>query len=425
MWNMPGGSSRKQRSTKSNSTPHEIHLSEFAQRRAQMRRAMKHAAGLVFAGEYDTHSDSPYRPHRHFEYLAGIVDEPGAVLMLDPENPVEARRDMLFLRPLNPELEKWDGYRLEVSSALREKTGVKSIFRLDKLPMFLNDAARRNKSVACLHPLAQYPQPVSPDLEVFQKLAARIPGLTIIDHSDLIPSLRSVKSAGEIAMIQRAIEITAAGFDAMMRGVKPGMNEFDVQEIIEHEYRTRGARRLSFNTIAGGGVNSTVLHYRANDQPIADGDLMCVDSGCKWAGYSADITRTVPVNGRFTKRQREVYDVVLAAQLAAIKAVKPGARISQIDSAARSVITKAGFGDYFIHGIGHHLGLDTHDSAPAGDQPLKAGAVVTIEPGVYIPSEKIGIRIEDDVLVTASGLKVLSEQIPKSAEQIEKIMRPK
>ena len=123
--------------------------------------------------------------------------------------------------------------------------------------------------------------------------------------------------------------------------------------------------------------------------------------------------------------KREVYDVVLAAQLAAIKAVKPGARISQIDSAARSVITKAGFGDYFIHGIGHHLGLDTHDSAPAGDQPLKAGAVVTIEPGVYIPSEKIGIRIEDDVLVTASGLKVLSEQIPKSAEQIEKIMRPK
>ena len=195
--------------------------------------------------------------------------------------------------------------------------------------------------------------------------------------------------------------------------------------MIELQDRTRGARRLSFNSIAGGGVNSTVLHYRANDQPIADGDLMCVDSGCKWAGYSADITRTVPVNGRFTKRQREVYDVVLAAQLAAIKAVKPGARISQIDSAARSVITKAGFGDYFIHGIGHHLGLDTHDSAPAGDQPLKAGAVVTIEPGVYIPSEKIGIRIEDDVLVTASGLKVLSEQIPKSAEQIEKIMRPK
>ena len=171
-----------------------------------------------------------------------------------------------------------------------------------------------------------------------------------------------------------------------------------------------------------------MLHYRANDQPLAAGDVICIDSGAKWQGYSADITRTFPVGGKFSKRQREVYDIVLKAQLAAIKAVKPGARISQIDAAARKIINDApggGLGDYFIHGIGHHLGLDTHDSAPggaAGDLPLREGAVITIEPGVYIPSEKLGIRIEDDVVVTRGGAKVLSAAIPKKADEIERIM---
>jgi Xaa-Pro aminopeptidase len=200
------------------------------------------------------------------------------------------------------------------------------------------------------------------------------------------------------------------------------MNEFDVQETIEHAYRAAGARSLAFPSIAGSGVNSTVLHYRANAKTIDDGDLICIDSGAKWAGYSADVTRTFPANGQFTKRQREVYEVVLKAQLAAIKAVKPGARNSQIDAAARSVITNAGLGDYFIHGIGHHLGLDTHDATPLGDQPLKVGAVMTIEPGVYIPQERLGVRIEDDVLVTRSGCDVLTSGIPKAVKDIERAM---
>jgi Xaa-Pro aminopeptidase len=208
-----------------------------------------------------------------------------------------------------------------------------------------------------------------------------------------------------------------------MKGLKPGMNEFDLQELIEHAYRLHGARTLSFPTIAGAGVNSTVLHYRANDQPIGKDDLVCIDSGAKWLGYSADVTRTLPAGGKFNKRQREVYEVVLKAQLAAIKAVKPGARMSQVDTAARKVISTAGFGDYFIHGIGHHLGLDTHDITPLGDLPLKSGCVVTIEPGIYIPSEKIGVRIEDDVLVTATGNRVLSAKITKTVREIEQIMR--
>lgn len=400
-----------------------IPLSEFAARRERLRRALKDSVGLVFAGEQDGHGEAAYRPHRHFEYLTGLTDEPGAVLLLDGANPVESRRDMLFLRPLNPEIEKWDGYRLEVSAALRRKTGFKSIFRLDKLGLHLLDAARRTKSLSCLHPLAQHTQPVSPDLAVFKEVAARVPGAEIVDRSDEIAAMRSSKSKAEVAMIQHAVDLTALGFKSMMRALKPGMNEFDVQETLEHSYRVGGSRQTSFQTIAGGGLNSTVLHYRANDQPLEDGDVICVDSGTKWQGYSADITRTLPVGGRFSKRQREIYDVVLAAELAAIKAVKAGARLSHIDAAARKIITAAGFGDSFIHGIGHHLGLDTHDATPAGDLPLKEGAVITIEPGIYIPAEKIGIRIEDDVLVTRNGAKVLSAKIPKKATDVEAAMR--
>ncbi len=398
-------------------------LSEFIDRRRRLRRSLKSAVGLLFAGQQDSHDDAPYRPHPHFEYLTGVTSEPGAVLLIDPTHPIKVRREILFLQPLNPEVEKWDGYRLEISAALRDKTGFASVFRLDKLPMFLHDAARRTKRLACLHPLALYTQPVSPDLEIFRKIAERIPGVSIEDHSDLLPAMRSIKSKREIAMMQRAVDITAEGFAAAMRSAKPGMNEFELQAIIEHAYRMQGARATAFGTIVGSGINSTVLHYRANNKIIGEGDLICIDSGAKWAGYSADVTRTIPANGKFTKRQRELYDLVLRAEMTAIKAARPGARLSDLDAAARAVIASAGLGDYFIHSIGHHLGLETHDCTPLGNQPLQAGSVITIEPGVYIPEEEIGIRIEDTVLITQAGNKVLSAAIPKKADDIERIMR--
>lgn len=397
-----------------------IPTDEFTARRDALRAKLGSSVGLIFAGDYDSHADAPFRPHPHFEYLTGVTDEPGAVLMLDPVSPVERRREMLFLRPLNPEVEKWDGYRLEIGSVLRKRTGFDAIYRLGHLPQFLGDAARRSKSLACLHPLSRYDQPVSPDLAVFHKVCERVPGVAIDDRSELLASMRAVKSNAEVAMIQRAIDITARGFEAMLQSVRPGMNEFDVQEVIEHAYRTNGARSLAFPAIVGSGVNSTVLHYRANNKTIEEGDLICIDSGAAYGGYHADITRTVPASGRFTKRQREVYEVVLRAEEAAIKAVKAGVRLAEIDAVARAIITKAGFGDAFIHSIGHHLGIETHDASP--DEPLKAGAVITIEPGIYLPDEKIGIRIEDDVLVTRTGAKNLSKDIPKSVADIERIM---
>ncbi len=399
-----------------------IDLKEYAQRREKLLRELKRSVGLIFAGEVHHHDGDEFSAHPHFIYLTGITDEPGAALLLDPAAPVESRRSSLFLRPLNPETEQWDGLRLTISAALRERTGFRSVFRLSHLARFLNDAARRSGSLACLHPLANYEQPISPDLEVFRRVAERVPGVEIVDCSEALAKLRSVKSKSEIAMIQRAIDVTAIGFEAAMKAARPRASEFDVQEAIEHAYRTNGSRGPKFGTIVGSGINSTVLHYRANDRTIEKGDLICIDSGASFGDYGADITRTIPATGTFSKRQREVYEVVLAAMDAAIAAVKPGALISAVDQIARAVITKAGFGDYFIHGIGHHLGLQTHDAAPDISVPLKPGNVITIEPGVYIPQEKLGIRIEDDILVTRDGRRNLSEKIPKSIAAIEKLM---
>ncbi len=398
-----------------------IPLKEYAARRKKLMTALKKSVALIHAGDQQSHLPMPYRPHPHFEYYTGVVDEPGAVLMLDPGNPVEARREVLFLKPIDPEIDKWDGYRLEICAQLRKETGFKTIFRSYQLGRFLLEAVKRSRSMACVHPLAQHDAPLTPDLEIFQKLTQRIPGASIEDHSEAAALMRSVKSANEIAMIQKAIDTTAIGIQAVLANLKPGMNEFDVQEIIEHGYRTNGARDLAFETIAGSGINTTVLHYCDNSETVEDGDLVLIDTGARFGSYGADITRTFPASGKFTKRQKVIYNIVLSANEAAIKASKPGVRLSDLDKVARAIITKAGYGDYFIHGIGHHIGVETHDVTP--DTPLKVGSVFTIEPGIYIPDEKIGVRIEDDILITKTGYRSLSVKIPKTIAAIEKAMK--
>lgn len=381
---------------------------------------MKGAVGLVFAGDADPHLDHGYRPHAHFEYLSGVTDEPGAMILFDPSHPQPSKRISLLLRPLNPEVEKWDGFRHELGSSLRARTGFETVVRTTMLSRMLLEAARRTKRLACLMPLSAHTAPVSQDLDVFRRSTERIPGCSIEDRTQVIALMRASKSSAEVECIRHAGEITAAGFNAVLRSLRPGQNEFDVQRTIEQAYRDHGARDLAFRTIAGGGFNATVLHYHANNQALADSDCIVIDSAARWNGYSADVTRTFPVNGRFTKRQREVYEVVLQAQLAAIKACRPGRSLLEIDAVARAVITKAGFGDAFIHGIGHHLGLETHDVSP--DAPLPANAVVTIEPGIYLPAERLGVRIEDDVLVSARGPVVLTPNIPKDPDEVERAM---
>jgi len=393
---------------------------EFKARRERLLADLGCAVGVVLAGEADPSLHHPWKPHAHFEYLTGVTDEPGAMLLLDPANPVPAKRAVLLLKPLNPEAEKWDGFRHEIGSALKARTGFDTVMRTGMLGRLLLEATRRSRTLACLMPLSPWNAPVSGDLAILRAQAERVPGAAVQDRSDLLPRMRASKSAAEIACIREAGRITATGFEAAMRHMRAGMNEFDLQECVEHAYRTNGARELAFRTIAGGGFNATVLHYHANDQPLKDGELVVLDSGAKHAGYSADVTRTLPVSGRFTPRQRELYDLVLRAQAAAIAAIRPGVTLSQVDAAGRKVINDAGLGDAFIHGMGHHLGLETHDASP--DAPLEVGAVITVEPGVYLPGESVGIRIEDDVAVTEDGHEVLTPAIPRTADEVERAM---
>jgi Xaa-Pro aminopeptidase len=341
-------------------------------------------------------------------------------VLFDPSAEDERRRIILFLRPLNIEAEKWDGYRAEIGPELKDKTGFETVMRAGSIPAVLTASAKRGKAFACLHPFAVYPAAVSPDLSAFQSVAQRVPGVSIEDQTNLLPSLRAIKSPAELRLMQRAITATAAGFAAMIKLIKPGVSERVLADALEFEYRRHGAETLAYNSIVGSGLNSTVLHYMENNQPIGDGDLIVIDSGGSYSGYAADITRTYPANGKFSAEQRDVYEVVLKAQLAAIRAVGPGVKMSDVDAAAREVIEKAGLGHAFIHSIGHQLGLEVHDVTPTG--PLKAGMVVTIEPGVYLPDKKLGVRIEDDILVTSSGNKNLTIAVPKSVKEIEAAM---
>lgn len=401
-----------------------IPLKEFADRRRKLMRAMKGAAGVLFAGEMSSHLPIDFRPDPNFEYFTGVRKEQAAAIVFDPKNPVEGRRCVLLLRPLDPELDRWDGLREEITESLRERTGFKTIYRTNRLPILLRDAARRSGKLACLHALATHTQPISRDLAIFQRITQRLPGVTIEDMSDLPAKLRAVKSSTEVKVIQQAVDISASAYNAVLARLQPGMNEFDVQEILENTYKTNGSRGPAYPSIVGGGLNATVLHYHDNSRELADGDLVCIDSAAEFGGYSADITRTFPINGSFTDRQREIYDLVLKAELAAIRAVKPGATFHELDKAARDIIKKAGYGDYYMHGIGHNIGLETHDITPLSENgKLSEGNVITIEPGIYLPDERIGVRIEDDLLVTKTGSRNLSAKIPKKAAEIERLMK--
>lgn len=398
-----------------------ISLDEYRERRERLLDALEGAAAVVLAGS-EIASDSlqwRWRTDRLFWYLTGIDHESNAAVLFDPTAEDPARRITLFLRPLDPEAERWDGARDPIDSALKAKTGFATIKRTPSLPGLLTEAARRTKRLACLHPFAPYTAEVSPDLALFKKVAERVPGISIEDRTQLLPSMRAIKSPTELALIERAIVATAAGFDAGLRFIRPGLREADIERVITAAFRTHEAEP-AFEPIVGAGLNGTVLHYRDSDALVKDGDLIVIDYGAAYRGYASDVTRTFPAGGRFTAEQRAVYELVLEANLAAIAAARPGATFTEVDAAARAVIEKAGYADAFIHGTSHSVGVEVHDVTPDG--PLQAGMVVTIEPGVYLPDRGFGVRIEDDILITEIGNRDLTVSVPKTVAAIEAAM---
>ncbi len=398
-----------------------IRVEEYVARRERVLRALKGAVGLVLAGEGGAPLVGRWRPNPDFAYLTGIDDEPGAAVLFDPKAEDPKRRCVLFLKPLDPEMERWDGERDPIAQAMRSRLGFDRVMRTYALPMFLQQAAVRAKRLGCLHPFSAHSSPVSEDLALFRKVSERVVGVTIEDATGVLSGLRSVKSSAEIRLMKRAIDATHEGHRRLCAALEPGVDELDLQRTLEHGFGEAGAEEAGFNTIVGAGRHSTVLHYRSRGGRVEDGDVVLVDCGASYRGYCADITRVFPASGTFSARQKQVYDVVLESLVKTTRAVRPGVTLAELDAISRGVITDAGFGDFYPHGIGHHLGTEVHDANPGGK--LQAGMVVTIEPGIYLPDEGIGVRLEDDVLVTSSGRQNLSSHIPRTTEEIEAFVR--
>src|SRR5205807_1827382 len=265
-------------------------------------------------------------------------------------------------------------------------------------------------------------------------LALVAPQAKLKDIRAQIETERQIKSPGEIAFLQKAIDLSLDSHIAAMKMMRPGLFEYQVGAKMVEVHAMGGSESEGYAPIVGAGPNSTALHYDRLDRKIQDGDIVVLDVGAQYSGYSADITRTIPANGKFTARQREIYEIVLGAQNAALAAVRPGAHFSckgkkdGLTNLAYDYINSHGkdrqgrpLGQYFIHGLGHNIGLNVHDP---GDYcaPLQPGMVVTVEPGIYIPEENLGVRIEDDALITDSGYKLLSERLPRNPDEIERIM---
>lgn len=388
----------------------------YQERRQALMKEMGEGVAAIFAeGEED---GDGFRQSSDFFYLTG-VSEAGAVLLLAPKE--RTYREFLFLPSRDPEAERWTGERDPLGAALRKKYGFEKIYRTSYLQRFALEFASRSPTFwQVMKPAAEgHGTAKAADLELYGQISAKLAGVSTRPLPFAISRMRSRHSDGEIALMQRAVRISEAGFRAARGQIHPGGFEGAVEAEAERVWKSRGARRPAYASIVGSGPNSTILHYPRSERTMKDGELLLMDMAAEYAHYAADITRTVPVNGKFSAEQRKVYDVVLKAQTAALAQVRPGVYMEDLNAIARKVIEDAGYGDYFIHGLGHFVGLDVHDAGEY-QEPLAAGMVITLEPGIYIPEKQIGVRIEDDVLVTANGAKILSDGIPREPDAIEK-----
>ena len=393
--------------------------SDYVTRRERVLAELSGSVGMVFAGEGSAPLLGKWFPNKHFLYLTGIASEPGAVVLFDPSAPNPNNRITLFLRPLNPEADVWDGYRETIGTNLRVQYGFTNVMRVGALPNMLTGAARRTKKLACLHPFSTYPAAISQDLATFRHVLERVLGVGIEDQTQMLTRHRAVKSEREIALMRRAADATVLGYTAALEAIAPHKSERDVDYALTKVFQEHGGTH-AYNPIVGSGLNATVFHYMENNNTMRVGEMVLIDAGACIEGYAADVTRTYPVSGKFTPEQKSLYNLVLEAMEAAIAMLKPGSTLWEADNAARAVFAQAGYPDAYPYSIGHPLGLDVHEAAPDG--PLLEGMVVTIEPGIYLPEKQIGIRIEDDLLITKTGTENLTVTIPKTIEAIEAAM---
>jgi Xaa-Pro aminopeptidase len=402
---------------------------------------------------YDT--EYKFRQDSDFHYLTGFP-EPDAVAVIDPAN--RKHPYTLYVRPRDLEMETWFGRREGVEGAVKNYKAGKS-HSIDKfdadLARLLDGHDKLYYRFGVDHKLDQKIIQYLSGQRV-RRLKSAYPPHTIVDPTILIHEMRLHKGENEVEYMQTAATISAEAHILAMQKIKPGMNEFQVESMIEAYMRDNGATGVAYNSIIGGGENATILHYVENNRPLNDGDLILIDAGAEYNGYAADITRTFPVNGKFTKPQREVYDVVLDVQEQCVEYTKTGntvkarqelsielltegmKKIGLLKGKTKDLIKKKAYMKYYMHGVGHYLGLDVHDAGryftdqtAKNSRPFAPGMVLTVEPGLYIPPDDksapskyrgIGIRIEDDVLVTEEGNRNLTAKVPKDPDEIEALM---
>jgi Xaa-Pro aminopeptidase len=427
-------------------------MSEFAARRKQLLEAIGDGVAVFPSAPLAVRNhdvEHPYRQDSDLYYLTGFA-EPESVLVLTNQH--DEHQTVLFVRPKKREREIWDGPRAGVESAV-EAFGADVAFPIDelrkRLPDYLGNVERLHYRLA---------QNDEADAKLFECLNTLRRGgrrgvmvpTAVIDPSVHLHEMRLRKSDGEVATMRRAAAITQEAHLCAMRITRPGMHEYEIDAELLHVFRKHGSERPAYESIVGSGPNATILHYRAGNRVMSDGELVLIDAGCEHEYYASDVTRTFPVNGKFSDAQRAVYEVVLHAQKASVEAVKPGVTLKDIhDGAVRKIteglvdiglldgevdalVEEKKYEPFYMHRTSHWLGMDVHDVGryylDGEHRPLEPGFVLTIEPGVYIAADAedvderwrgIGVRIEDDVLVTKTGHDVLTGGIPKEIDAVE------
>lgn len=387
-----------------------------------------------------------FRQNSDLFYLSG-VDQEESVLLLCPDFPEEKYREVLFLRETNEQIALWEGHKLTKDEA-REATGVKTVLWAGEFNRIFNTMmVMGNVEHVYLNTNDHYRADVtvdSRDQRFIRWCQQKYPLHRYERLAPILHRLRSVKSKDEIALMQRACDITEKAFRRILKFVKPGVKEYEIEAEYAHEFLRQGSRGFAYEPIVASGANSCVLHYIVNDQPCNPGDVLLLDVGAEYANYNADLTRTIPVSGKFTPRQRDVYNAVLRIQKAAMQMLKAGVmyydyhkevqKLTEGELIALRLLDKSEvekqnpekplFTRYFSHGTSHMLGLDVHDVGNMYNK-MVPGMVWTVEPGIYIREENIGVRIENNVVITENGIIDLMKNIPREAEEIEEIMNSK
>jgi len=397
----------------------------LTKRREKLAKQIKNDEIIILFAASEKHDTGYFQQENNFLYLTGL-EVPDAILMIykGKKKPFFE----LFIERNIPEMVVWEGEKLLPKNA-KEKSGIEKISFLDeferKIGMYLLN--KKKCFINRIH--SGLNSPLNKQQIFIKSVRDRFPYLSFEDFTEIIRPLRMVKDKWEIQQIQKAIDITGKGISEISKKAKSGMVEYELEAILNYEIIRSGMRHLGFKSIIASGENAATLHYVHNNSKIGKNDLILMDVGASCNNYSADISRTFPVSGKFTARQKAVYEEVLKVNKKIIEMIKPGVGLKELNDKTVELIKtaliklklikdKKEYKKYYMHSVSHHLGLDTHDVGKR-DSVLKTGNVITVEPGIYIPKEKIGVRIEDDILVTKTGYQNLSENIPKEIEDIE------